>query len=126
METKIEKLEGRTVERVEGCEEGSEEMTLYFTDGSYLRFFHEQDCCEHVCIEEVCGDVDDLIGTPIVSATESIGEPPGDYESATWTFYKLRTAKGDVTIRWLGESNGYYSESVDTQWYEAMPWEERS
>jgi hypothetical protein len=100
---------------------GSDEMVFETADGERFALYHSQDCCENVSIEDVTGDMADLIGSPIVEAEEVSSEedPPGykpesDYrESYTWTFYKLRTAKGAVTLRWLGESNGYYSERVD-------------
>jgi hypothetical protein len=68
-----------------------------------------------VTIEDVCGSFDDIVGKEIISAEEVTQEGDADkYDNtSTWTFYKLWTIKGSVTIRWYGTSNGYYSESVD-------------
>lgn len=96
---------------------GNESITFETDAGECWQMLHEQDCCESVYIEDVVGDLCDLIGSPIVMAEVSTNsdnpkEHDGYDDSHTWTFYKFATAKGYVTIRWYGSSNGYYSESV--------------
>lgn len=110
------KLKGKTIEHISGLSKGEDRVTFYMSDGSEYQMYHDQDCCESVRIEDVVGDVEDLIGTPITLA-EVVTNPddakvPEYPDSYTWTYYKLATVKGYVDIRWLGESNGYYSESV--------------
>lgn len=63
---------------------------------------------------DVVGDPIDILNAPILVAEERISQDPDDhnYESGTWTFYEIRTIWSSITIRWLGVSNGYYSESV--------------
>jgi hypothetical protein len=66
-----------------------------------------------VSIEDIVGDLDDLIGAPLLRSEERTQDDPSrEYDSGTWTFYEFATIKGSVTIRWYGSSNGYYSESV--------------
>lgn len=85
------------------------------TEDVVYYMFHEQDCCECVTIDDVVGDIECLIGSPILLAEERTNEG-GDidnFESFTWTFYTFATIKGYVDIKWFGSSNGYYSESVE-------------
>lgn len=94
------------------------EIIFTLNNGDRYRLYHSQSCCEYVYVEDVNGDLDDLVGTPllVVEEVSNFEEPPlpdGYHDSYTWTFYKMATAKGYVTIRWFGSSNGYYSERVD-------------
>ena len=92
---------------------GEGEVRLLLDDGRVFTMLHHQDCCESVYLEDVCGDLDDLIGAQVVDAREEVSTDENACESGTWTFYILGTTKGTVTLRWHGSSNGYYSESVD-------------
>lgn len=97
-------------------------LVFTLSGGDAFVFGHWQDCCETVAIEDVAGDLADLAGSPLLFAEEAEKcEDNTDHggDSKTWTFYKFATVKGDVTVRWLGESNGYYSESVDLYRYPA-------
>jgi hypothetical protein len=112
----FEVLKGRIISKLSIVD--GNEIIFEMEDGDEYKLYHQQDCCESVSIEDVVGDLDDLIGTPILEAEEvsNASDEPLDSEyrdeSFTWTFYKLGTIKGNVTIRWYGSSNGYYSESV--------------
>ena len=117
----LEALKGKTIDRIEGLEKGSEEVRIFTQDGGEYLFYHSQDCCESVDLYDLEADCEDWSGALILDAFESSnsdeGEKPGEYaESWTWTFYKIETSKGGIWMRWLGESNGYYSESVEIAW----------
>ena len=106
------KLLGKTMKHVTRTHD---EMLFETIEGEKYRFFHSQDCCESVTIEDICGDLNDLVGSPLTTVEETGRDAKktdlGDSQS--WTFYRFATAKGWVTVRWYGTSNGYYSESVD-------------
>ena len=120
--TGFEELQGRVLSKVVRL--GNNEIHFHLTDDHYVRMYHRQDCCESVTIEDIVGDLDDLVGTPLLLVEEVSNYYPEEktddeddysYDSETWTYYRFRTVKGSVDIRWYGTSNGYYSESVDIE-----------
>ena len=126
----FEVLQGQTLIAIfsdsHDARRGRSNQALYFvTDFGVYQMTHVQDCCESVRIEEVHGDPEALRGAFITLAEESSGVPENEAEymdmSATWTFYRLCTPQGDLTLRWLGESNGYYSEGVDYEEVSSVP-----
>jgi hypothetical protein len=117
-DAEFSELKGKTLTRIEGGV-GDDTMKFHTNDGDIFQLKYYRDCCASCTVEEIHGDLSDLIDTPILAAELVVSKdnPPGVrikyQESFTWSFYKLSTIKGSVTIRWYGESNGYYSETVD-------------
>jgi hypothetical protein len=93
-------------------DEDSEELFLQFANGDHYKMYHRQDCCEYVWLEDIVGSLENLYGLPIMQAFETSNQEYTDYGSETWTFYTLGTFYDSVTLRWCGQSNGYYSEEV--------------
>lgn len=121
----ISEFIGGHIVSAQGLESGSDRVEFVFADGRRFVMIHVSDCCESVSVEDVIGDVADLQDATVIDAREETSDTdPEDRapdkddrcrDSFTWTFYIIQTNKGAVTIRWLGESNGYYGESVDLE-----------
>jgi hypothetical protein len=114
----FEALRGKTIKRFTNATVGSEDVGIECDDGTAYRLKYYPDCCASCSLNEIVGDISDLIDTPILMAEVVVGgadvhPAPEHADSFTWAFYKLATVKGYVTLRFLGESNGYYSETVD-------------
>jgi hypothetical protein len=117
-ELELSVLIGKTLQ--EATTNEADEIIFITTDNERYIFNHVQDCCESVYIESIVGDLQDLVGEPLLVAEETTSNDFPDKpsnreyedESYTWTFYKFATKKGYVDVRWYGSSNGYYSESV--------------
>ena len=142
----FETLLGRRIADIHVLSDHEQVLIVDYDDNGFL-LCHTQDCCESVYLEDIEGDLEDLLDIPLVQAEEissndgepwraegkeanhfkleqAIGllEPPPqrpDEESYTWTFYRLSTQAGGAVLRWYGSSNGYYGESVDV--YQISP-----
>ena len=108
----IADLIGECIFRVTGISD--DDIRFYCLSGAVYRMHHEQECCESISLEDVCGDQEDLIGYVVDAREEDNDDAPRSPHDDTyeWTFYIIQTQRGAVTLRWYGTSNGYYSTSV--------------
>ena len=97
-------------------DEKNDEIMLTTASGRKIKIYHNQYGSEWVEIVDTEGNWHDLIGKVIIEASEDVkeqGDPPPEYpDSWTRTELTFRVDGATVISRWIGESNGYYSESV--------------
>ena len=113
--SKFEQLQGMTITAVVYKEVN--ESLLIHLNTHVLEMIHHQDCCETVYLADVVGSFEDLIGYPLIEVSESTVNIGNSDISSTASYYNFRTVKASVQLRWVGESNGYYSETVDCYLY---------
>ena len=120
----IQELAGKKIVAIDIVDGDSKdnEIRIEIEGGRVFRFYHSQDCCECVTIEpsqDGDGSLLSLVGKEIrevsMEAIESGAPPPKYPESWTRTTITFRTDSETVISRWIGESNGYYSEDVDLE-----------
>jgi hypothetical protein len=115
MDANFFELKDKIITEINGLETGSDVVTIHTNDGTYT-LFHRQDCCESVSVNRIDGNSDGVLNSVVVLAEEDNTSNPdwtGYSESYTWTTFHIVTANGNsLKIYWLGESNGWYSESV--------------
>jgi hypothetical protein len=116
----LERIIGATILDVTGCVPDSESVS-FITDRGTLRLLHRKRCCERVYLADANGDYEDLFGGVVTVAEERSDQEGerGEYRTK-YTFYSIRTTKGDLDLRWIGKDNGYYSVSVDAEWEETV------
>jgi hypothetical protein len=113
MKLKLSDTRGWVIESVSGLFLESETVTIFCDKGAIV-LKHWHDCCEQVFVEDFDGDPEALVGATIADFREDTSDVDEClYGVSMHTFYNLITDKHDAMIRWYGESNGFYSISVD-------------
>ena len=77
-----------------------------------------------IWLGDICGDFEDILNSPILKFEKrsNFTSPPlldgkycddDDEYVQLWTFYEIATIKGSVTLRFIGQDEGYYSKMID-------------
>jgi len=116
-------LKGKTLVLIEVNEDNT---SIKFTtsEGVVYEMLPKQECCERAFIGDICGELDDLVDSQIVTAEHNrewaevivayLPDKMIGYNGKLgyWTVHILGTQKGSVTIRWISMSD-YYACAVE-------------
>lgn len=112
----LQKFNGMTIKDVGGLLQDSSEVFFRFVDedgeACGFSFSNEE---ESSMGNEVSIYLEDFSGNPNLSGAtfyEAI-EKNGDIDGLTYTFYTIKTSVGYLDLRFVGKSNGYYSEKCN-------------
>ena len=60
------KIIGKTIVEIRGSCRVSDYISFRFSDNTYMKMYHIQSCCENVEVDDIVGDIDDLINAEIL------------------------------------------------------------
>jgi hypothetical protein len=69
---RFEELLGKTIISIEGAEDGSESIRMVTSDGKKYLMAHHGDGLDQVSLEDTCGSIADIIGSPILLAEKVV------------------------------------------------------
>lgn len=90
--------------------EVSDQSLVLNTENGKLVFDALGDCCSKSYIESI-DNLSALKDTTILNIEKVEGEHEkhATYDVSKWTFYKFNTLKGNATLSFRNDSNGYYN-----------------
>lgn len=99
------------LEVVNTVHEDDYSVRFNLSDGRCILMKHDQDCCEDVRLVEC--DIDLLSVKGLIKKFEKTTvEVDGADSCCLATFYNITIGNDTFNMRWLGESNGFYSVGV--------------
>lgn len=96
------------------------ELLFKTTCGREFIMHHYQSCCEVVSLEDIVGDLDDLVGSPILRAEMACSADLLDdnINTSSISYFELDKAVRDIMLcRKLSDNDSYYEESETWTFY---------
>lgn len=106
-------LIGLVIKKIMVCE--AYPFISFHTDNDTFILHFNEICCDRGYIADICGDLKDLIGVPILDASFESNSSKVDIsvdKDVCWAYYKLSTINGYVSIRWIADGYYFYGTEV--------------